>query len=132
MRVPTRLHIFAALLCACVLAKGQDVFYLHDGDRVVFYGDSITEQAYYTTFVESYVLTRYPRFNVAFVNSGVGGDRVSGGAAGPIEKRLDRDVIGQKPTVLTIMLGMNDGGYRVFDRSCSKPTDRVWSTSFGQ
>jgi hypothetical protein len=41
----------------------------HDGDGVVFYGDSITEAASYTTFVESYVLTRFPGFNVAFVNS---------------------------------------------------------------
>ena len=28
-------------------------FYLKDGDRVVFYGDSITDQRLYSTFIES-------------------------------------------------------------------------------
>ena len=93
----------------------QDRFYLKDGDRVVFYGDSITEQRLYTTFVESYVLTRFPQLNVSFVHSGVGGDRVTGGWAGEIDLRLNRDVFAYKPTVMTVMLGMNDGSYRAFD-----------------
>jgi len=49
------------------------------------------------------------------VHSGVGGDRVTGGWAGPIDERLARDVITYKPTVMTIMLGMNDGSYRGWD-----------------
>jgi lysophospholipase L1-like esterase len=53
---------------------------------------------------------------VTFVHSGVGGDRVSGGGAGPIDVRLPRDVVAYKPTVVTIMLGMNDGSYRAFDQ----------------
>lgn len=92
-------------------------FYLKDGDRVVFYGDSITDQRLYTTFVESYVVTRFPRLKVSFVHSGWGGDRVTGGGGGPIDVRLCRDVIAHKPTVMTIMLGMNDGGYRPFDQA---------------
>lgn len=90
-------------------------FYLKDGDRVVFYGDSITDHRLYTTFVESYVLTRFPRLHVRFVHSGWGGDRVTGGGGGPVDLRLRRDVFAYKPTVMTIMLGMNDGGYRAFD-----------------
>src|SRR5690606_37292146 len=57
-------------------------FYLKNGDRVVFYGDSITERRLYTTLVETYVVTRFPGMNVSFVSSGWGGDRVSGGAGG--------------------------------------------------
>ncbi len=91
-------------------------FYLHDGDRVVFYGDSITDQRLYTTFIETYIVTRFPQWKVAFVHSGVGGDRVTGGGSGPIDVRLPRDVIAYKPTVITIMLGMNDGSYRAFDQ----------------
>src|SRR5438128_12086252 len=52
---------------------------------------------------------------VAFGHSGWGGDRVSGGAGGPIDVRLPRDVFAYKPTVMTIMLGMNDGSYRAFN-----------------
>jgi len=106
---------FFALLLLTATAWAQADFYLKDGDRVVFYGDSITDQRLYTTFTESYVLTRFPRLIVSFVHSGWGGDRVTGGGGGPIEVRLERDVIAYKPTVLTIMLGMNDGSYRAFN-----------------
>ena len=90
-------------------------FYLKDGDRVVFYGDSITDQRLYTTFVETYVVTRFPRLKVSFVHSGWGGDRVTGGGGGPIDVRLRRDVITYRPSVMTIMLGMNDASYRAYD-----------------
>ena len=53
-----------------------------------------------------------PAMRVHFYDAGVGGDRVTGGGGGPIDQRLDRDVYSEKPTVVTIMLGMNDGGYR--------------------
>jgi lysophospholipase L1-like esterase len=52
---------------------------------------------------------------VRFYNAGVGGDTVRGGWAGDAATRLERDVIAWKPTVVTIMLGMNDGGYKAFD-----------------
>jgi len=42
----------------------------------------------------------------------MGGDRVSGGGGGPMDVRLWRDVLPYNPTVVTIMLGMNDGSYR--------------------
>jgi lysophospholipase L1-like esterase len=83
-------------------------FALRDGDRVTFYGDSITEQRQYTEDVEEYVLTRFPGWKVSFHNAGVGGDTVGGGWAGPIDLRLDRDVFTWHPDVITIMLGMND------------------------
>jgi lysophospholipase L1-like esterase len=96
------------------LANASD-FALVDGDRVVFYGDSITEQRLYTTDIETFVLTRFPERKVSFFHSGVGGDRVSGGKDGPTDLRLHRDLFNHKPTVVTIMLGMNDGFYRAFD-----------------
>jgi beta-1,2-mannosidase len=87
-------------------------FYLHNGDTVVFYGDSITEQNYYNQWVQVYVATRFPWMRVHFYGEGIGGDRVTGGWAGPVDQRLERDVFPEKPTVVTVMLGMNDGGYQ--------------------
>jgi len=92
-------------------------FYLKDGDRVVFYGDSITDQRLYSTFIESYCVSRFPKKHFTFFHSGWGGDRVTGGGGGPIDLRLDRDVFVYKPTVITIDLGMNDGSYRTFDQN---------------
>jgi lysophospholipase L1-like esterase len=90
-------------------------FYLKDGDKLLFYGDSITDARIYPAFVEAYVLTRFPDLRVQFVNSAVSGDRVTGGGAGAIDVRLRRDVLPYRPTVITILLGMNDGGYSPFD-----------------
>jgi lysophospholipase L1-like esterase len=98
-------------------ARGDEPFYLKDGDRVVFYGDSITDQRLYTTYVETYVVTRFPKENITFVHSGWGGDRVGGGAGGRIDQRLKRDVFAYKPTVMTVMLGMNDASYRPYDEA---------------
>ncbi len=61
------------------------------------------------------MITRFPALNVTFTHSGWGGDRVTGGGGGPIDLRLARDVFPYRPTVMTIMLGMNDGNYKAFD-----------------
>lgn len=86
-------------------------FYLHSGDRVTFYGDSITAQRYYTRDIQDFVETRYPGLQVTYHNAGVPGDKVSGGYAGDAATRVARDVKPWNPTVLTVMLGMNDGDY---------------------
>jgi lysophospholipase L1-like esterase len=113
------LHLAAALAApgASLAAPpgAPPPFALRDGDRVVFYGDSITQEGGYGRFVEEYVRTRFPRWDARFYNAGVGGDTVRGGWAGPVDVRLERDVVASRPTVVTIMLGMNDGGYRPFD-----------------
>jgi len=110
------LCVVAALSAAAGAAAAQESFALHDGDRVVFYGDSITDQRLYTTFAETYVVTRFPKMEVTFVHSGWGGDRVTGGGGGPIDVRIWRDVLPYNPSVITIMLGMNDGRYRAYDQ----------------
>ncbi len=108
-----------ALACSLAIPAlfGQSGFFLKDGDTVVFYGDSITDQRLYTTFAETYAVTRFPKRTINFVHSGWGGDRVTGGGGGPADVRLNRDVVAYKPTVMTVMLGMNDGRYRAFDQA---------------
>jgi lysophospholipase L1-like esterase len=106
------LWIYLLLLCGASLALEPGAeFYLRPGDRVVFFGDSITDHRIYDTLVEAFVITRYPKLNVTFVHSGWSGDTVSGGQGGSIDVRLERDVIAYDPTVMTILLGMNDGRY---------------------
>ena len=112
------LSLFVVLL-ATASSTAQDLtsgaFFLHQGDRVVFYGDSITAQRYYTRDVEDFVLTRYPELSIEFFNAGVPGDTVYGGYTGDTATRLARDVYPLKPTAITVMLGMNDPGYVPFD-----------------
>ena len=110
------LRLFVITLFLCSILTGETPgFRLYNGDTVVFYGDSITNQRLYTVFTEAYVLTRFPRMRLTFVHSGWSGDRVTGGFGGPIDLRLDRDVFAYSPTVITVMLGMNDAEYRPYD-----------------
>ena len=53
------LLLLAVVLALASAALAQGKFALKDGDRVVFYGDRITDQRLYTTFVETYVVTRF-------------------------------------------------------------------------
>ena len=58
-------------------AQTASDFAIKSGDRVVFYGDSITDQRMYSLMTEQYIVTRFPGIDVRFVHSGWGGDRVS-------------------------------------------------------
>lgn len=112
IRSPLAISVWVILLA---FAFAKDVcaqkFALKDGDTVVFYGDSITAQHLYTRDVEDFVLTRYPTMHVRFVNAGVPGDNVRGGYVGTMPERVQRDVAPYRPTMITVMLGMNDGGW---------------------
>lgn len=83
---------------------------LKDGDRFIFIGDSITHQCLYTQFVENFFYTRYPHLRLTFRNAGISGDR----AADALD-RFDDDIAAFKPTIATVLLGMNDGSYKDFD-----------------
>jgi lysophospholipase L1-like esterase len=85
---------------------------LKDGDTLVFLGDSITHQCLYTQYIEDFFYTRYPKVHIHFHNSGVGGDRAKDALT-----RFDEDVAAYKPKYVTILLGMNDGTYRDFDKA---------------
>ncbi|WP_348269159.1 GDSL-type esterase/lipase family protein [Edaphobacter paludis] len=116
-----RLVLLGSIFVAAAPVIHAQAFYLHDGDRVTFYGDSITAQRFYTQDIESFVDTRYPKLNIAFHNAGVPGDRVTGGYAGDAATRVTRDVAPFHPSVITVMLGMNEGGYTSFNPDVIPP-----------
>ncbi|MCP5524632.1 MAG: SGNH/GDSL hydrolase family protein, partial [Verrucomicrobiales bacterium] len=129
-----RLILGAATALLFVQGQAGD-FFFRDGDRVVFLGDSITEQRLYTTYLEAYALTRYPQWNLMFRNVGWGGDTAwlrqrahpderALFAADPekqqamvneaVQQGLERDVLPLRPTAVTIKFGMNDHSYQAF------------------
>src|SRR5262245_35832125 len=84
-----KLLIVAVLIAVPGVNTRADDFFIRDGDRVVFLGDSITEQRLYTTYIEAYALTRYPDWKLTFRNVGWGGDTAwLRQRAHPDEKRL--------------------------------------------
>lgn len=108
MRRPHSLVAFVAFFAAA--AFGADEFFFKDGDKAVIIGDSITEQLLYSNYVEMWTVSRFPKWNITFHNSGIGGDR-SGGGNG----RFKRDVLVHNATAMTVDFGMNDGSYKAFD-----------------
>lgn len=84
-------------------------FFIRNGDRVVFYGDSITDGQLYPTLIKTFILTRYPTWRNDFFNRGQSGDNAGNLA------RFQRDVIDLKPDAVTFMMGYNDGGYQRFN-----------------
>jgi lysophospholipase L1-like esterase len=110
-----RVSVFPALgliflTAASLPAAEPDGFFFRKGDRVVFLGDSITEQYQYSNYIELYLTTRFPSWQMSFLNAGIGGDTATGGA-----HRFQGHVLDEKPTAVTIDFGMNDGGYGKFN-----------------
>lgn len=98
------------LVLANTSAFAQDAFFFQPKDRIVFLGDSITEQYQYSSTIELYLTTRFPSWNLSFLNAGIGGDTAGGGA-----NRFQNHVLSENPTAVTINFGMNDGGYGAFN-----------------
>lgn len=85
-------------LCGLARAEppGTQAFFFRDGDRpALLLGDSITEQRMYSTLIEAYVLTRFPRWNVSFRNVGWSGDTSWFSQRQGFENGLARDELGR-------------------------------------
>lgn len=104
--------VVMSLVLASSVAMGQvgkptsSSIDLQDGDVFVFAGDSITHQCLYTQYVEDFFYTRYPDRRIGFHNSGIGGDK-----AMDVLNRFEFDLANEKPKYVSVLLGMNDGGY---------------------
>ena len=88
-------------------------FWIQDGERMLFIGDSITDcgrrdravplgDGYVSIFTEL-ATARYPERNIDWVNMGIGGNRTT-----HLKERWQTDVIDQRPDRLSIKIGIND------------------------
>lgn len=107
--------LLLAVTTATPAADPPADFFFKPGDRILFLGDSITEQYQYSTYIELYLTTRFPTANFTFLNAGISGDTAGGGAG-----RFQSHVLAEKPTAITINFGMNDGGYGKFNPGANK------------
>ncbi|MEC8279738.1 MAG: GDSL-type esterase/lipase family protein, partial [Verrucomicrobiota bacterium] len=89
------------------------------GDRVVFIGDSITHGGRYHADIYLYHATRFPNHPFFAHNCGIAGDTASG-----TNLRFEADIAVHRPTVATIMLGMNDAYAWAFDPSLT-PQEKI-------
>ena len=80
---------------------------LEKGDRIVFLGDSITAAGVgpkgFVTLIKNALAEKHKDLGVKVIGAGVSGNKVP-----DIQKRLEKDVLSKKPTIVVIYIGIND------------------------
>lgn len=79
------------------------------GERWTALGDSLTHTGSYHLWLQLFHLTRHPTRELHFANCGIAGDTAAGA-----RRRLTWDVLPTRPTLCTVMLGMNDVGLALY------------------
>ncbi len=102
----------AALVSAVASADPAGPEPFRDGDVVCFVGDSITHSRKFHSYIYDYYLTRFPARKIRFVNCGIAGDSAAGAV-----RRFEWDILPHRPTVASLMLGMNDVGRGLYGKA---------------
>lgn len=92
--------------------------FFKENDVILFQGDSITDCGRdrndpanlgggYAFIIASRLQALYPQLNLKFYNTGISGNRVC-----DLEGRWQKDCLDLKPTVLSVLIGVNDAWRR--------------------
>ena len=80
---------------------------LNAGDKIIFLGDSITQAGAgpggYVTLIKETLAEKLKDQRIIVVGAGISGKKVP-----DLEKRLKKDVLSEKPSVVVIYIGIND------------------------
>lgn len=105
-----RVFVLAAVLAfpvGLLAAEAGGPPALAKGDRVVFLGDSITQQGGgahgYVTLVKNTLAQECKDLGIEVVNAGISGHKVPN-----LQARLNDHVLAKKPTIVFIYIGIND------------------------
>jgi lysophospholipase L1-like esterase len=121
-----RLFALAALAAATLLTPAlgaEKSVALKKGDRIVFLGDSITAGGVspkgYVTLIKDQLKEKHPDLGIEVIGAGVSGNKVP-----DLQRRLDKDVLAKKPTVVVIYIGINDVWHGESDPAKGTPKDK--------
>jgi lysophospholipase L1-like esterase len=111
----------ALVLTLQAMSLAAEPFYLKDGQRVLFLGDSNTFAGHYIAYLDAYLYTRFPDKKFELLNLGLPSETVSGLSEPDhpyprpcLFDRLERVLEKTKPDVVVACYGMNDGIYHPF------------------
>jgi isoamyl acetate esterase len=80
---------------------------LKKGERIVLLGDSITQGGSspkgYVTLIKKAMDEKHKELEIEVINAGISGNKVP-----DLQKRLQKDVLNQRPTLVVIYIGIND------------------------
>jgi len=95
-----------------------------EDDKLVFFGDSITELATeaggFISLIGDSLSHRYP--SMQLIGAGVSGNKVT-----DLQQRVDRDVLARKPNIVFIYIGINDVWHAILPGLRGTPKDEYAS-----
>ena len=96
-----------ALGVAAAPAADEKAPALQKGDRIIFLGDSITQAGVgpkgYVTLAKNALTEKHKDLGIEVIGAGISGNKVP-----DLQRRLEKDVLAKKPTVVVIYIGIND------------------------
>jgi isoamyl acetate esterase len=99
------LRAIFTLALLSLISCSSGYFSLRNSDRIVFFGDSITQLGVkpngYITLIKDSLIKELP--SIEIIGAGVGGDKVP-----DLLARIDTDVIAKEPTIVVVYIGIND------------------------
>lgn len=97
----------AVLVFPSALRAEETARPLKKDDRIVFFGDSITQAGVkpqgYVTVLTAAIKAAHPDLGIETFGAGISGNKVPN-----LQARLEKDVISKKPTLVFIYIGIND------------------------
>jgi lysophospholipase L1-like esterase len=113
----------AMLLGAALPSRAADAadMFFQPNERVVFLGDSITQDGRYVAYFDLLLRSRFPQSQFDLVPLGLASETISGLSENDhpwprpcVQERIDRVLEKAKPKVVCLCYGMNDGIYHPF------------------
>ncbi|MBM3979547.1 MAG: SGNH/GDSL hydrolase family protein [Planctomycetes bacterium] len=102
-----QLLVALAVLGAPALGSAADAPALKKDDKIVFLGDSITQGGVgpkgYVTVIKNTLAEKHKDLGIQIIGAGISGNKVP-----DLQKRLEKDVLAKKPTLVVIYIGIND------------------------
>src|SRR5436190_1222593 len=101
------LPLLLGLACSTAADEPSAKLKLMKKERIVFLGDSITQGGVspngYVTVFKKELAKKYPDGEFEIIGAGISGNKVP-----DLQKRLEKDVLSKKPTLVVIYIGIND------------------------
>jgi lysophospholipase L1-like esterase len=115
--------VVLALLTVASATAAEKAPALKAGEKIVFLGDSITKAGAgpngYVTLIHQELNKRHKDLGIEVLGAGIGGNKVP-----DLQKRVERDVIARKPTLVVIYIGINDVWHGQDDPARGTPKDK--------
>ncbi|HYT89680.1 MAG TPA: SGNH/GDSL hydrolase family protein [Gemmataceae bacterium] len=116
------LALFACALSTIAAADDTPVP-LKKGDQILFLGDSITAGGVgkkgYITLIKQNLDKKHKDLNLKVLGAGISGNKVP-----DLQRRVERDVLSKKPTIVFIYIGINDVWHGERDPARGTPKDK--------